>query len=314
MIPGRWSRLPLVAGSIRLKLLLLVLICSLHFAYAQDVKVSGGFLSDSIKIGEQTAFYLSVRYPSNLNILFPDSAADFAPFEYQKRKYFPTRTKNGISKDSTLYYLTTFEIDKVQGLSLTAYVLNERDCTSYASNTDSLQLIELVAQIPDSIAIQKLPLMENTRYEPVSLEFNYLIALAALGIVVILVLLAWIFFGKRIQRYFKTRRLLKKHRAFTVAYGQSIDQIQKTFNPVSAEGALSLWKKYLEQLEARPYTKLTSREMLALLNDEPLAVNLRNIDKAIYGHNTSVVDSLQHLRAVADQRFNQKLQKLKHGK
>jgi hypothetical protein len=314
MIPGRWFPLPCVAGSIRLKVLLLVSICGLHCAYAQDVKISGGFLSDSIKIGEQTAFYLSVRYPSNLNILFPDSAADFAPFEYQKRKYFPTRTENGISKDSALYYVTTFEVDKVQGLSLTAYILNDRDCTSYASNTDSLRLTELVAQIPDSIQVQKLPLIENTRYEPVNLEFNYLVAMIALAIVLILILVMWIFFGKRIQRYFKTRRLLKKHRAFTTAYSHSVDQIQKTFNPVSAEGALSLWKKYLEQLEARPYTKLTSREMLALLNDEPLAVNLRNIDQAIYGHNTSVVDSLQHLRVVADQRFNQKLQKLKHGK
>ncbi|MDH4296632.1 MAG: hypothetical protein OEV74_10155, partial [Cyclobacteriaceae bacterium] len=79
------------------------------------------------------------------------------------------------------------------------------------------------------------------------------------------------------------------------------------------ENALSQWKKYMEQLEARPYTKLTTRETLQLEKNESLGHNLHVIDGAIYGHNTTVIESLEHLKAFADQRFSQKLEEVKHG-
>jgi hypothetical protein len=307
--------LPQKTGRATLKFFSFIILFSCYFnALAQDVKVSGGFLSDSVKIGQETAFYLSARYPSNLNVIFPDSAFDFAPFEFERKNYFPTNTTHGISVDSTVYYLSTFEIESLQTLSLPVYILNERDCTTYASNVDSVKLVELVAQVPDSIPANKLPLIQNTQYIPVYLQFNYIIAIIAVAVLITLSVIVWIVFGKRILRHFKTRRLLKKHSEFMVSYTKAVDEIQKAFSAPSAENALSLWKKYLEHLELRPYTKLTSRELMAVLNDQPLIENLRNIDKAIYGHNTSVVDSLHHLKGVADQRFNQKLEEVKHGK
>ena len=54
-----------------------LIVCFLFpgFLLAQEENVSarGGFLSDSIKIGEETAFYLAARYPSDRTVLFPDS-------------------------------------------------------------------------------------------------------------------------------------------------------------------------------------------------------------------------------------------------
>ena len=70
----------------------------------------------------------------------------------------------------------------------------------------------------------------------------------------------------------------------------------------------------MEQLEARPYTKLTTRETLVLQKDENLGKNLKNIDHAIYGYSSPVLDSFHYLRSVADARFNKKLQEVKHGK
>ena len=63
----------------------------------------------------------------------------------------------------------------------------------------------------------------------------------------------------------------------------------------------------MEQLEARPYTKFTSRETSQLENDEALGKNLHSIDGAIYGHNTTVVDSLETLKQYADQKFAKKI-------
>src|SRR5688572_21779587 len=80
---------------------------------SQEIKVSGGFVKDSIQIGEPVAYYLSTSYPQSLTVLFPDSIFNFAPFEYSRKAFYPTVTSNGISRDSVIYYLATFEVDKV---------------------------------------------------------------------------------------------------------------------------------------------------------------------------------------------------------
>jgi hypothetical protein len=69
----------------------------------------------------------------------------------------------------------------------------------------------------------------------------------------------------------------------------------------------------MEQLESRPYTKLTTKETFGLIHDEALANNLRTIDRAIYGHDTSVVVALESLKTFADQQFAKKLTEVKHG-
>ncbi|MBA4055440.1 MAG: hypothetical protein C0490_12060, partial [Marivirga sp.] len=105
----------------------------------------------------------------------------------------------------------------------------------------------------------------------------------------------------------------KAHQAFLESYSSQVENIKAAFSSISTEGALSLWKKYMEQLEARPYTKLTTRETMKMENNESLGKNLHAIDRAIYGHNIQVVESLENLKKFADQRFVQKLEEVKHG-
>src|SRR5688500_16042359 len=73
---------------------------------AQDVKVSGGFLKDSVQIGEPVAYFLSAAYPQALTVLFPDSTFSFAPFEFNRKRLSPTYTVGGVSHDSVVYYLS----------------------------------------------------------------------------------------------------------------------------------------------------------------------------------------------------------------
>jgi hypothetical protein len=295
------------------KIFFFVLMSFVVVSQAQDIRVNGGFLADSLQIGEQTAFYLAAHYPSDLNLLFPDSTADINPFELQKRVYFPTRTTNGISEDSAIYYLTTFEVDRIQSLSLPVYVVQPQDCTVFDSPRDSIQITQLVADVPDSVSVDKLPLRMNAAYHNVDYQFNFWIALIACGLVVVIAVLIWIFFGKKIRVWLTSRRLRKRHLQFIQAYNESVRQLQTGFSPMTTETALSSWKKYMEQLEARPYTKLTTRETLQALKDDVLAKNLKSVDSAIYGHNTSVLESLEVLKGFADQRFSKKLEELKHG-
>jgi len=291
----------------------LFLFFGLGKIYGQDVLVRSGFFLDSLKIGDQTGFYLAAEYPSNLNVLFPDSTFSFTPFEYEKRVYFPTKTTDGKSYDSVVYYLSTFEIDLVQSLRLPVFQLNPMDCTAHLSAADTILLTELVKNLPDTLNAQNLPLKENTAYQNVSYLFNYPILLIVVGTLVVLAAIVWIVYGKKIKKHFRLKKMRKAHHAFLESYDRQVENVKTAFSSITTETALSLWKKYMEQLEARPYTKLTTRETVKMEKNESLGKNLHSVDRAIYGHNMQVLESLENLKRFADQRFVQKLEEVKHG-
>lgn len=295
-------------------LLLCVLIPQVLQAQDADVVVRGGFVSDSMKIGEQTAYYLSAHYPRNHTVLFPDSTHLFTPFEYSRKTYFPTNTTAGISADSTVYYLTTFEVDRVQYLRLPVYILQGRDCTMVQTARDSILITQLVSHVPDSVSVQQLPLKMNTSWQKVAFDLNTWLIAIIVVVVVVLAVVLWLLFGKRIRKYLQARRLQKNHAAFLHAYNALLGQLREAFSPPATESALAAWKKYMEQLESRPYTKLTTPETVRLIQEPSVTGDLSRIDKAIYGHSTTVVASLENLKTFADQQFKRKLKEVQHAK
>jgi hypothetical protein len=297
-----------------ISIFLFFLLPTFLFAQEGEVSVHGGFLSDSIKIGEQTAYYLSARYPSELTILFPDSTHSFAPFEYQRKSYFATETTEGISVDSTIYYLTTFEVDRVQYLRLPVYVAQALDCTVVQTRVDSLLITQFVDEVPEAVSVAELPLRMNTAYQKVHYDLNFWLIVIAITVFSIIALVIWLTFGTRIKQYFKARKLRKNHAFFLERYDGFLRQLQTTFSTPITESALATWKNYMEQLESRPYTKLTTRETLSLIKEPAVTEHLRRIDNAIYGHNTTVVESLENLRLFADHQFKRKLREVQHGK
>ena len=104
----------------RLQRILVMFLAITPLQVAGQVKVRGGFLSDSIRIGEQTGFYLSAHYPMGTTVLFPDSSFAFGDFEYGNRRFFATESRSGMSTDSTIYYLTTFALGPKLALRLPA--------------------------------------------------------------------------------------------------------------------------------------------------------------------------------------------------
>lgn len=281
-------------------------------SFGQMVDVRSRFQDDSVRIGEPIPFALTARYPKELNLLFPDSSFSFAPFEFSSKKYFPTQTTGPISYDSVVYYLTTYEIDSLQKLSLPVFLVHPGDCTAVFSRSDTVYLKHTVANVPDSVATPQLPLKTQTSYLQVKWLFNYPLWLIIGGVLVILLILGWLIFGKRIRHYFQIRKLERYHRAFLTRYNDAIEQLKEGFSSPKAERALVLWKEYMESLEAKPYTKYTSKEILQIEKDEHLTGPLKDIDRMVYASQQLDPKSFSVLKEYSQSRFNQKLEEVRH--
>jgi hypothetical protein len=291
----------------------IVLLFVLSLTQAQDIKVSGKFLADSIKIGEPVAYSFTARYPQHLTLLFPDSTYTFYPFEFGRKVFFSTQTTNGFSYDSAVYYLSSFELDEIQKLSLPAFVVSVRDCTVVAAEPDSVFLVGLAEIPPDTLSAQNLPLKTDILYEDVWHQFNYFIVLIILTSLTVLTLVIWIVFGKRIIKYFKVKKFIKKHQEFINSFTLHIQQLSLSDSPEKTEKTVLLWKKYMEYLERKPYTKLTTRETVSVTPDEMLGKSLKHIDGAIYGHNQNVLNALEYLKQFSENQFQKRLAEVKHG-
>lgn len=283
-------------------------------ANAQDVIVRGRFQADSLRIGETVPFSLSASYPSELQLLFPDSTFNFTPFELGSKKYFPTKTTNQISYDSVVYYLLSYEVDSAQFLQLPVFVVHPGDCTSVVSNRDSIFLKHLVEVVPDSVSAQQLPLKTNTKYLAVDWLFNYPIVIIGLAAVVTVLTVTWLIFGRRIRRYFRLKRLNKNHYTFLERYSNALQGLQPGTPASRAEKALVIWKQYMESLENKPYTKYTSKEILRMETNDKLAFALKGIDRMIYGGiGSEPQQAFAELRDYSQSHFMRKLEEVKHG-
>jgi len=297
------------------RVLISILILSGTLAVkAQEVSVVAHFSSDSIKLGEPIGFAVSTQYPSTLQVLLPDSTYSFAPFEFQKKIYYPTHTKNGISKDSVLYLLSTYEIDSIQILKIPAFVVMPNDCTLYESNLDTVYFKRLVDHLPDSLKAEELPLKTNTNYNPVSWLFNYPVFSIIAGALIAMAMLAWLLFGKKIKRYFTIKRLTKNHYEFIIHFDTAIEKLKSSFTPEYAEQSILVWKNYMEELVTKPYTKSTTRELKEIEKNEMLVNALHVIDQSIYGRiPPETLDSFLNLKDFSQLQFNKKIEALKHG-
>jgi hypothetical protein len=295
-------------------LLFLLLSFSAFHSEAQQISIRSGFLHDSVRLGDKIDYFLTARYPSTLTALFPDTTFSFVPFEFQKRNYFPTQTSQGESYDSAVYSLMTFDIADIQYLALPVYIIQASDCTQYLSQRDSVFLKSMIqGPVPDSIEAKDLPLLTNTVYQRVAYLFNYPILLIVFVTIIVVALIVWLAFGKRIRKYFKIQKLKKRNAEFQASFAILLKQVSEQFTPDKTEKALFLWKSYLETLERKPYTKLTTRETIILERDEKLGKSLHLLDQAIYGSNTSVLKPLDHLQQIAHYRFTKIIEEVTHG-
>jgi len=279
----------------KLSLFLLFFVFGYTATLGQSIIPNGHFMKDSVQIGEHVAFSLSIKYPKTLELIFPDSTHNFSPFELISKRYFSTVSDSTFSYDSAIYYLSTFEIDTVQYLKLPVYIINEFDSTTLYTSLDSIVLKQVVEAIPDSVAM-----ITNTAYVDVPMAFNYPYATIGLVFIVLIIIVLWLIFGKKIRSKIKVYQLKKRHTAFI----QKFDDLVNS-NRLDAEAILILWKAYLEKLKKEPFTKLTTKEISAIINQSDLEKSLISIDRNIYGPKDESLldDAYSHIKALAIEEY-----------
>lgn len=292
---------------------MLVIVVLASVQSSAQLRVRGYLLKDSAAIGEIVPYILTASYPRDKQVVFPDSTFSVAPFELSGKRFFPTRSLDGASYDSAVYFVSTFEIDSIQVLRLPVFLVTATDSTAVYARPDSLRLRYRVTIPLDSVAVEKLPLKANTAYQRVKWLFNYPVLMMVAVVLAIVSIIAWLVFGKQIRRFFALRRLRKAYENFQQRYTQALETLGSEASSRRAEEALVMWKKYMEELEQFPFTKSTSREILRRYSSDLLASALRNIDRAIYGGYDASHDPFVFLKTYSRQQFEKREAELKNG-
>lgn len=278
---------------------------------AQQIQVKGGFLEDSLVIGEEINFWISAVYPPEMEMVFPDSNYTFTPFEYADKLYFPTELRGDLAFDSTIYTLQSFEIDPIQYLQLSALILSSEDSTILNTPLDSIYLTELAPRVSDTTKLKT-----NLEYQTVARQFNYPLMYYITGGLVLLTIILLLVFGKRILKYLKIKKLERDYRTFSEAFTQYIHHLKDTPEPDTAEKALSVWKKYHQRLDKFAFSSFTTKEILALDFTQELKDPLKSIDRVVYGKRTqeNIYQDFQQIEDFTDERFQKKVAEIKYGK
>ncbi len=291
-------------------LTILFLIFSVHVS-AQEIKVNGGFVEDSLLIGEDVNFWITASYPSDLEMVFPDSVYNFSPFEFSSKTFFPTKSIDGAAFDSTVYTIQSYEIDLVQYLSIPAIILDGLDSAVIQTPIDSILLKELAPIVSDTTT-----LIANTDYESVNRFFNYPLLYIILGSLAFIAIVLLLIFGKKIIRFFKLRKLRKEYENFSGQLSGYINSLKSNPESDLAEKALFFWKRYQERLDKFPFTKLTTKEILAESFAKELEKPLHSIDRLVYGkrETESIFQDFQQIEDFTQYRYNKKVEEIRDGK
>ena len=282
--------------------------------------LTGRFLTDSIDIGRPFQYALTYRHPPTLDLLFPDTATQFVPYRVEKVALFTTRTTgagfDAVSVDSAVYTLLSFETDSVQMLRVPIRLINALDCTDVFTQTDTVFLRSQLRPAPATPTdYASLTLATETTLAPLQQQFNYpVLGLFAAGLALVVGLLYGLF-GRTIRRQWRLYRLKQRHRQFLRAFNRLSRGINATNAADVANQAVISWKTYLEQIEERRYSSLTTSEITERVNDERVANALREADRMIYGGAFSAqsAGSLRVLSDVATQRYHRRRVYLQTG-
>lgn len=265
----------------------------------QPAGPTGTFNRDTVRLGELIEYALVYRHPAMQEVIMPDSSFSFGTFELVQKNFSPTFSKGGISTDSVVYILRTFETQPIQSLSLPVYVLDHGDTVEIFTENRSVVLHQLVNQLQEPLRFKSA-----TSLVPVPKRFNWPVMLLWIIAIIVFLSLIWFIFGQVIQTNYKLYRLRKDYLYFASRYNSHIDRFTKSGSTQSIEKAVSLWKNYLTRLEKSAINSFTTKEIVSYYHDDDeVNTALRLCDKAIYGNVAIVEDSETKKAQVKLKRF-----------
>jgi hypothetical protein len=272
------------------------------------VQVEGYFTQDSAKLGERVGFVLKARYPENTQVVFPDSTYDFSPLVLLEKKTFISSTSEGVTLDSTIYFISNFSLEPSIYLSLPVYELSRYDSITYFSTEAELNLKLVLDSIPEQPVFQ-----ENNVYQPIEKTFNWLLAgLITAGVILFLGGLV-LLFAKRIKGFFKKNREKLRWLQFERKWKKLTGLLAQNPALELADEVVGLWKGYLESITDLPFQEWTSSEISEALGDKEIFKALRSIDMIIYaGKEAKTEEATEYLLEVAKTKYQEKLNQIRN--
>ncbi|MDB5236524.1 MAG: hypothetical protein JWR44_3517 [Hymenobacter sp.] len=268
----------------------------------------GRFLKSTVLIGEPLDYELRYEHAPDLEVVFPDSLARFAPFEYSGKSYYPTRTRQDRSLDRVVYHLRTFRLDSVQTLALPVAVLQGFDTLSVTPVPSAVRL-RRTAPVGLPTADGLPVLRQNLALVPVEPVFNYPYWLAGTVGGLLLLGVSATVFRRRLTHRYQAYKLRKNHGYFLAQFARHVERFELSRSATNVERAVALWKNYLAGLESSELNSFTTREIVAYFeNDADVRKALSATDKVIYGNlqteDAKEVDrAFQRLRGFAERRY-----------
>jgi len=171
-------------------------------------------------------------------------------------------------------------------------------------------LVHIVTEIPENPELKA-----NTDLVNINKQFNYPYLLLILGTLFFIVFIVALFFGKQLSRAWKVYRLKRSHKRFIERFFNLMRDASSNNPSKTPEHVLAFWKRYLERLEKKPISKLTTKEILVLHSNGQLKENLKTIDRSIYGgeKGNDLFASFDYLMKFSIEVYNQKIDEVKKG-
>ncbi|GGF23797.1 hypothetical protein GCM10011383_39310 [Hymenobacter cavernae] len=263
-------------------LLLLITLPAWAQAPVRANEPQGRFLRPTVRVGEVIDYELTLQHAPSLEVVFPDSTATFKPFEFVGKTYQPTRTRQGRSLDRAIYHLRTFALDSVQQLSLPVTILRGEDTLTVATSPAAVRLLRTAPLVSPN---EPPVLQQDTTLQPVASDFNYPYLLAVVDVVALIAAGLGLGFGRRLRKRYQRYKMRKNHVYFLAQYARHVERFTLSRSLTNMERAITLWKNYLTGLEDNGINSLTTKEIVALYQNDP-DVNraLRVADKVIYAN------------------------------
>jgi hypothetical protein len=257
-------------------------------------------------VGDTVRYSLTYTHPEEELVLFADSSYDFSPFEFRQKRPFPSRLENGMVVDSALYVLTSFELDSVQSLAIPIFIVDqEGGRTIKLPNLDEILFDPMVPVLPDTVK-----LVPQLTAPPLETVFNEARAIFWGVILIVLLIVALAFAIKPFQRYLKRKKLEKEKGRFDLAW----QEFQANAQDKSQVKALNVqFRRFLSTVAGIDAEPMTTREIIAKIDDPKLAEALKAFDRTIYNpkHLGNEDDKLAYLKEKADRMYKHQLESIK---
>ena len=291
-------------------ILSLLMVQSIYSLNAQKIEYKGYFIKENKTIGDTIYFISTINYPKNIEIIQPDSSNDYKTFEYIDKLIFPSLKIEDRVLDSTIYLLRTFNTDTIQSLQLSSYIINNSDSLKITSTEDNLIISNQIKKIDQSLKVKY-----NTILSKINKFINYKYIAYIIAIILVIIGLTYILFGKKIVIFFKIHRLKKAFQSFESKFQKQQIIYKKEKSKYEIEKLLVIWKVFMEFISNKTYLSSTTKEIEKFNSNKKIISSLKEFDKTIYSPNKNILESkdINNLFNEATYNFNLKLEKIKNG-